>query len=118
VSNLPAVKQKCIVLISINYIYFHSLKALSIPLLAAFPFMTHLSGYRLGLALYFATIVKGVLGVSIQTYSSIQYYYYYVMTSNANKGRRTILYSPHRMHNIIYNMKNQKEYDIMPHKQY
>jgi hypothetical protein len=80
--------------------------------------MTHLSGYRLGLALYFATIVKGVLGVSIQTYSSIQYYYYYVMTSNANKGRRTILYSPHRMHNIIYNMKNQKEYDIMPHKQY
>ncbi|OEL36363.1 Protein ZINC INDUCED FACILITATOR-LIKE 1 [Dichanthelium oligosanthes] len=37
-------------------------EALSIPLLAAFPFMTHLSGYRLGLALYFAAIVKAALG--------------------------------------------------------
>ncbi|ONM32474.1 transporter of mugineic acid1 [Zea mays] len=37
-------------------------KALSIPLIAAFPFMTHLSGSKLGLALYFATILKAALG--------------------------------------------------------
>nr|CAB3463412.1 unnamed protein product [Digitaria exilis] len=40
--------------------------ALSIPLIAAYPFMTHLSGYRLGLALYSAAIVKGALGPQSQ----------------------------------------------------
>ncbi|TVU50734.1 hypothetical protein EJB05_02121, partial [Eragrostis curvula] len=39
---------------------------LSIPLLAAFPFMTHLSGYRLGLSLYLATIAKALLGPQSQ----------------------------------------------------
>jgi hypothetical protein len=51
--------------------------------------MTHLYGYRLGLALYFAAIVKGALGVSIDTYLSIQYY---VMILNTNKQRRKDLH--------------------------
>uniref|UniRef100_A0A0E0MJB5 Major facilitator superfamily (MFS) profile domain-containing protein n=1 Tax=Oryza punctata TaxID=4537 RepID=A0A0E0MJB5_ORYPU len=38
-------------------------EALSIPILAAYPFMTHLSGSRLGIALYLGTILKGVLSV-------------------------------------------------------
>uniref|UniRef100_A0A0E0BNI7 Major facilitator superfamily (MFS) profile domain-containing protein n=1 Tax=Oryza glumipatula TaxID=40148 RepID=A0A0E0BNI7_9ORYZ len=33
-------------------------EALSIPILAAYPFMTHLSGLRLGIALYLGTILK------------------------------------------------------------
>ncbi|KAG8089161.1 hypothetical protein GUJ93_ZPchr0011g27117 [Zizania palustris] len=37
--------------------------ALSIPILAAYPFMTHLSGFRLGIALYLAAILKDVLSV-------------------------------------------------------
>nr|CBX25334.1 hypothetical_protein [Oryza brachyantha] len=41
--------------------------ALSIPILAAYPFMTHLSGFRLGIALYLATILKGVLSVSLKS---------------------------------------------------
>ncbi|KAF8725443.1 hypothetical protein HU200_019965 [Digitaria exilis] len=45
--------------------------ALSIPLIAAYPFMTHLSGYRLGLALYSAAIVKGALGMTILTGTSL-----------------------------------------------
>ncbi|WVZ85309.1 hypothetical protein U9M48_032254 [Paspalum notatum var. saurae] len=40
--------------------------ALSIPLIAAYPFMTHLSGFKLGLALYFAAIVKASLGPQSQ----------------------------------------------------
>ncbi|CAL4911044.1 unnamed protein product [Urochloa decumbens] len=40
--------------------------ALSIPLIVSFPFMTHLSGYRLGLALYFAAIAKAALGPQSQ----------------------------------------------------
>ncbi|VAI30023.1 unnamed protein product [Triticum turgidum subsp. durum] len=35
--------------------------ALSIPIIAAYPFMTHLSGIRLGLALYIAAMIKSVL---------------------------------------------------------
>uniref|UniRef100_A0ACD6A3I9 Uncharacterized protein n=1 Tax=Avena sativa TaxID=4498 RepID=A0ACD6A3I9_AVESA len=45
--------------------------ALSIPILAAYPFMTNLSGTRLGLALYFAAIVKGALAMTILTGNSI-----------------------------------------------
>ncbi|CAD6267937.1 unnamed protein product [Miscanthus lutarioriparius] len=45
--------------------------ALSIPLIAAFPFMTHLSGLKLGLALYFATILKAALGITILTCTSL-----------------------------------------------
>ncbi|TVT99581.1 hypothetical protein EJB05_55009, partial [Eragrostis curvula] len=45
--------------------------ALSIPLLAVFPFITHLSGFRLGLALYSATIVKALLGTTILTGTSL-----------------------------------------------
>nr|FAA01135.1 TPA: efflux transporter of phytosiderophore (mugineic acids) [Zea mays] len=45
--------------------------ALSIPLIAAFPFMTHLSGSKLGLALYFATILKAALGITILTGTSL-----------------------------------------------
>ncbi|CAL5097737.1 unnamed protein product [Urochloa decumbens] len=45
--------------------------ALSIPLIASFPFMTHLSGYRLGLALYFAAIAKAALGMTILTGTSL-----------------------------------------------
>lgn len=41
--------------------------ALSIPLIAAFPFMTHLSGTRLGLAIYFAAAIKGALATTILT---------------------------------------------------
>lgn len=37
---------------------------LSIPIIAAYPFMTHLSGIRLGLALYIAAMIKSVLAVS------------------------------------------------------
>ncbi|KAF2906529.1 hypothetical protein DAI22_12g024900 [Oryza sativa Japonica Group] len=40
--------------------------ALSIPILAAYPFMTHLSGLRLGIALYLGTILKGVLSSQSQ----------------------------------------------------
>ncbi|PUZ63371.1 hypothetical protein GQ55_3G062300 [Panicum hallii var. hallii] len=45
--------------------------ALTIPILAAYPFMTHLYGYRLGLALYFAAIVKGALGITALTGTSL-----------------------------------------------
>ena len=38
--------------------------ALSIPIIAAYPFMTRLSGIRLGLALYIAAMIKSVLAVS------------------------------------------------------
>ncbi|XBI05265.1 hypothetical protein VPH35_133445 [Triticum aestivum] len=41
--------------------------ALSIPLLAAYPFMSQLSGTRFGLAIYFATILKGTLATTILT---------------------------------------------------
>ncbi|XP_062182722.1 probable peptide/nitrate transporter At3g43790 [Phragmites australis] len=44
---------------------------LSIPILAAYPFMTHLSGFKLGIALYLATIVKGVLAITILTGTSL-----------------------------------------------
>nr|CBX25237.1 hypothetical_protein [Oryza brachyantha] len=39
---------------------------LSIPILAAYPFMTHLPGFRLGIALYLATILKGVLSHKVK----------------------------------------------------
>ncbi|CAM0874378.1 unnamed protein product [Alopecurus aequalis] len=45
--------------------------ALSIPILVAYPFMTNLSGTRLGLALYFAAIAKGALSMTILTGNSI-----------------------------------------------
>ncbi|GJN07074.1 hypothetical protein PR202_ga24867 [Eleusine coracana subsp. coracana] len=35
--------------------------ALSIPIIAAYPFMTHLSGLKLGLAMYSAAMIKSVL---------------------------------------------------------
>ncbi|KAG8089160.1 hypothetical protein GUJ93_ZPchr0011g26914 [Zizania palustris] len=44
---------------------------LSIPLIAAYPFMTHLSGIRLGLALYTATMIKSVLAITIITGTSL-----------------------------------------------
>jgi hypothetical protein len=40
------------------------LQALSIPIIAAYPFMTHLSGIRLGVALYIAAMIKSSLAVS------------------------------------------------------
>ncbi|KAL5204576.1 hypothetical protein ABZP36_009447 [Zizania latifolia] len=43
----------------------------SIPLIAAYPFMTHLSGIRLGLALYTATMIKSVLAITIITGTSL-----------------------------------------------
>ncbi|GJN13870.1 hypothetical protein PR202_gb00621 [Eleusine coracana subsp. coracana] len=50
---------------------------LSIPLLAAYPFMKYLSGFELGLAIYPATIVKGVFGVSfIYPYIAIPFHIY------------------------------------------
>ncbi|EEC68817.1 hypothetical protein OsI_37381 [Oryza sativa Indica Group] len=45
--------------------------ALSIPILAPYPFMTHLSGLRLGIALYLGTILKGVLSITIITGTSL-----------------------------------------------
>ncbi|KAL5203574.1 hypothetical protein ABZP36_008445 [Zizania latifolia] len=45
--------------------------ALSIPILAAYPFMTHLSGFRLGIALYLAAILKDVLSMTITTGTSL-----------------------------------------------
>ncbi|KAG0520638.1 hypothetical protein BDA96_08G091200 [Sorghum bicolor] len=45
--------------------------ALSVPLIAAFPFMTHLSGLKLGLALYFATTFKAALGTTTLTSTSL-----------------------------------------------
>uniref|UniRef100_A0A0E0BEZ2 Major facilitator superfamily (MFS) profile domain-containing protein n=1 Tax=Oryza glumipatula TaxID=40148 RepID=A0A0E0BEZ2_9ORYZ len=41
-------------------------EALSVPILATYPFMTHLSGFRLGIALYLGTILKGVLSSQSQ----------------------------------------------------
>uniref|UniRef100_A0A0D9XWM0 Major facilitator superfamily (MFS) profile domain-containing protein n=1 Tax=Leersia perrieri TaxID=77586 RepID=A0A0D9XWM0_9ORYZ len=40
--------------------------ALSIPILAVYPFMPHLSGFRLWIALYLGTILKGVLSSQSQ----------------------------------------------------
>ncbi|KAM0832066.1 hypothetical protein ACQ4PT_065125 [Festuca glaucescens] len=45
--------------------------ALSIPILASYPFMTNLSGTKLGLALYFAAIAKGALAMTILTGNAI-----------------------------------------------
>ncbi|XP_052137002.1 protein ZINC INDUCED FACILITATOR 1-like isoform X1 [Oryza glaberrima] len=45
--------------------------ALSVPILATYPFMTHLSGFRLGIALYLGTILKGVLSITIITGTSL-----------------------------------------------
>jgi MFS family permease len=45
--------------------------ALSIPLIAAYPFMTHLSGVRLSLALYTATMIKSILAITIITGTSL-----------------------------------------------
>uniref|UniRef100_A0A0D9XNT3 Major facilitator superfamily (MFS) profile domain-containing protein n=1 Tax=Leersia perrieri TaxID=77586 RepID=A0A0D9XNT3_9ORYZ len=45
--------------------------ALSIPILAAYPFMPHLAGFRLGIALYLGTILKGVLSMTIITGTSL-----------------------------------------------
>uniref|UniRef100_A0A453HQ79 Major facilitator superfamily (MFS) profile domain-containing protein n=1 Tax=Aegilops tauschii subsp. strangulata TaxID=200361 RepID=A0A453HQ79_AEGTS len=42
-------------------------EALSIPLLATYPFMTHLSGTKLGLAIYFAAVIKGAFATTILT---------------------------------------------------
>ncbi|XP_037429939.1 protein ZINC INDUCED FACILITATOR-LIKE 1-like isoform X2 [Triticum dicoccoides] len=41
--------------------------ALFIPLLATYPFMTHLSGTKLGLAIYFAAVIKGAFATTILT---------------------------------------------------
>uniref|UniRef100_A0ACD5Y498 Uncharacterized protein n=1 Tax=Avena sativa TaxID=4498 RepID=A0ACD5Y498_AVESA len=38
--------------------------ALSIPIIAAYPFMTHLSGVRLGVALYIAAMIKSSLAIT------------------------------------------------------
>uniref|UniRef100_A0A453J3M0 Uncharacterized protein n=1 Tax=Aegilops tauschii subsp. strangulata TaxID=200361 RepID=A0A453J3M0_AEGTS len=40
---------------------------LSIPLLATYPFMTHLSGTKLGLAIYCAAVMKGAFATTILT---------------------------------------------------
>ena len=41
------------------------------PLIAAYPFMTHLSGLRLGVPLYIAAMMKSMLALStISGYSS------------------------------------------------
>ncbi|KAL6653977.1 hypothetical protein ACP70R_007442 [Stipagrostis hirtigluma subsp. patula] len=39
---------------------------LSIPIIAAYPFMTHLSGLKLGVALYSAVVVRGILAMTPQ----------------------------------------------------
>uniref|UniRef100_A0A0E0F292 Major facilitator superfamily (MFS) profile domain-containing protein n=1 Tax=Oryza meridionalis TaxID=40149 RepID=A0A0E0F292_9ORYZ len=44
---------------------------LSIPIIAAYPFMTHLSGIRLGAALYSAAMIKSVLAITIITGTSL-----------------------------------------------
>uniref|UniRef100_A0A0E0F2C9 Peptidase C14 caspase domain-containing protein n=1 Tax=Oryza meridionalis TaxID=40149 RepID=A0A0E0F2C9_9ORYZ len=44
---------------------------LSIPIIAAYPFMTHLSGIRLGVALYSAAMIKSVLAITIITGTSL-----------------------------------------------
>jgi len=38
--------------------------ALSIPIIAAYPFLTHLSGVRLGVALYIAAMIKSSLAIT------------------------------------------------------
>ncbi|KAL6641947.1 hypothetical protein ACP70R_020128 [Stipagrostis hirtigluma subsp. patula] len=45
--------------------------ALSIPTIAAYPFMTHLSGLKLGVALYSATMIKSMLAITISTGTSL-----------------------------------------------
>ncbi|XP_006663795.1 protein ZINC INDUCED FACILITATOR-LIKE 1 isoform X2 [Oryza brachyantha] len=45
--------------------------ALSIPIIAAYPFMTHLSGIRLGVSLYIAAMIKSVLAITIITGTSL-----------------------------------------------
>jgi hypothetical protein len=39
-------------------------QALSIPIIVAYPFMTHLSGIRLGVPLYIAAMLKSLFAVS------------------------------------------------------
>ncbi|KAL6595633.1 hypothetical protein ACP70R_047973 [Stipagrostis hirtigluma subsp. patula] len=41
--------------------------ALSIPIIAAYPFMTHLSGVKLGVALYIAAMIKSMLAITRAT---------------------------------------------------
>ncbi|TVU50733.1 hypothetical protein EJB05_02120, partial [Eragrostis curvula] len=69
---------------------------LSIPLLAAFPFMTHLSGYRLGLSLYLATIVKALLGTTILTGTSLLQNYAVAISSNSIIIKNTTATKPKR----------------------
>ncbi|RLN28163.1 protein ZINC INDUCED FACILITATOR-LIKE 1-like [Panicum miliaceum] len=45
--------------------------ALSIPIIAAYPFMTHLSGIRLGLPLYIAAMLKSVFAITRVTGTSL-----------------------------------------------
>uniref|UniRef100_A0A0E0MC57 Major facilitator superfamily (MFS) profile domain-containing protein n=1 Tax=Oryza punctata TaxID=4537 RepID=A0A0E0MC57_ORYPU len=44
---------------------------LSIPIIVAYPFMSHLSGIRLGVALYSAAMIKSVLAITIITGTSL-----------------------------------------------
>ncbi|CAN6335473.1 unnamed protein product [Urochloa humidicola] len=45
--------------------------ALSIPIIAAYPFMTHLSGIRLGMPLYIAAMLKSVFAITRVTGTSL-----------------------------------------------
>ncbi|CAN6339498.1 unnamed protein product [Urochloa humidicola] len=45
--------------------------ALSIPILAAYPFMTHLSGIRLGVPLYIAAMLKSIFAITRTTGTSL-----------------------------------------------
>ncbi|RCV36353.1 hypothetical protein SETIT_7G312000v2 [Setaria italica] len=45
--------------------------ALSIPIIAAYPFMTHLSGIRLGVPLYIAAMLKSVFAITRVTGTSL-----------------------------------------------
>ncbi|CAO2143174.1 unnamed protein product [Urochloa humidicola] len=45
--------------------------ALSIPILAAYPFMTHLSGIRLGVPLYIAAMLKSIFAITRITGTSL-----------------------------------------------
>ncbi|XP_062182298.1 protein ZINC INDUCED FACILITATOR-LIKE 1-like isoform X1 [Phragmites australis] len=45
--------------------------ALSIPIIATYPFMTHISGLRLGVALYSAAMIKSILAITRVTGTSL-----------------------------------------------
>ncbi|KAF7105217.1 hypothetical protein CFC21_106049, partial [Triticum aestivum] len=84
--------------------------ALSIPLLAAYPFMSQLSGTRFGLAIYFATILKGTLATTILTGTCI-------LQNNAVVNIKSIQLLEICLRNYCFWVANQVYFKLQPQNQ-